>query len=111
MDEPADGAGRHFHYLSHDKTQGGHILGPSADELSAKLNKVERFELTLPTNPEFAARDLCEDLSAKTAAVEGGKKESLSKSLRPVAGHDKICYHGEKRRQSISPHLGDYIKA
>ena len=52
MDEPADGAGRHFHYLSHDKTQGGHILGPSADELSAKLNKVERFELTLPTNPE-----------------------------------------------------------
>lgn len=66
MDEPADGAGWHFHYLSHDKTQGGHILGLSADELSAKLNKVERFELTLPT--------LCEDLSAKTAAVEGVKK-------------------------------------
>ncbi len=66
--------GWHFHYLSHDKTQGGHILGLSADELSAKLNKVERFELTLPTNPEFAARDLCEDLSAKTAAVEGVKK-------------------------------------
>ena len=74
MDEPADGAGRHFHYLSHDKTQGGHILAPSADELSAKLNKVERFELTLPPTPAFAARDLCEDLSAKTAAVEGVKK-------------------------------------
>lgn len=74
MDEPADGAGWHFHYLSHDKTHGGHILRLSADELSAKLNKVERFELTLPTNPEFAARGLCEDLSAKTAAVEGVKK-------------------------------------
>ena len=74
MDDPADGAGWCFHYLSHDKTQGGHILGLSADELSAKLNKVERFELTQPTNPEFAARDLCEDLSAKTAAVEGVKK-------------------------------------
>lgn len=36
--------------------------------------KVERFELTLPTNPEFAARDLCEDQRAKTAAVEGVKK-------------------------------------
>lgn len=36
--------------------------------------KVECFELTLPTNPEFAARGLCEDLSAKTTAVEGVKK-------------------------------------
>lgn len=66
--------GWHFHYLSGDKTQGGHILGLSSDKLSVKINKIERFDLTLPTNPEFAKRDLCEDLSAKTAAVEGVKK-------------------------------------
>ena len=41
MDEPADGAGWHFHYLSHDKTYGGRILGLSADELSAKTAAVE----------------------------------------------------------------------
>ncbi len=50
------------------------ILGLSSDKLSVKINKIERFDLTLPTNPEFAKRDLCEDLSAKTAAVEGVKK-------------------------------------
>ena len=66
--------GWHFHYLSGDKTQGGHILGLSSDKLSVKINKIERFDLTLPTNPEFAKRNLCEDLSAKTAAVEGVKK-------------------------------------
>ena len=66
--------GWHFHYLSGDKTQGGHILGMSADSLRVKINKIERFDLTLPQNPEFAQRDLCEDLSAKTAAVEGAKK-------------------------------------
>ena len=66
--------GWHFHYLSGDKTQGGHILGLSADDLRVKINKIERFDLTLPQNPEFAQRDLCEDLSAKTAAVEGAKK-------------------------------------
>lgn len=66
--------GWHIHYLSGDKTQGGHILGLSSDKLSVKINKIERFDLTLPTNPEFAKRDLCEDLSAKTAAVEGVKK-------------------------------------
>lgn len=66
--------GWHFHYLSGDKTQGGHILGMSADSLRVKINKIERFDLTLPQNAEFAQRDLCEDLSAKTAAVEGAKK-------------------------------------
>ena len=66
--------GWHFHYLSGDKTQGGHILGLSSDDLRVKINKIERFDLTLPQNPEFAQRDLCEDLSAKTAAVEGAKK-------------------------------------
>ena len=66
--------GWHFHYLSGDKTQGGHILGMSADSLRVKIDKIERFDLTLPQNPEFAKRDLCEDLSAKTAAVEGAKK-------------------------------------
>ena len=50
------------------------MLGLSSDKLSVKINKIERFGLTLPTNPEFAKRDLCEDLSAKTAAVEGVKK-------------------------------------
>ena len=50
------------------------MLGLSSDKLSVKINKIERFDLTLPTNPEFAKRDLCEDLSAKTAAVEGVKK-------------------------------------
>lgn len=66
--------GWHFHYLSGDKTQGGHILGLSADHLTVKVNQIQRFDLTLPRNPEFAHRDLCEDLSAKTAAVEGVKK-------------------------------------
>lgn len=65
--------GWHFHYLSGDKTQGGHILGLSADTLKMKINKLEELDLTLPQNEEFAKRNLCEDLSAKTAAVEGAK--------------------------------------
>ena len=66
--------GWHFHYLSGDKSFGGHVLGLSADKISVKINKIERFDLTLPQNSEFAKRNLCEDLTAKTAAVEGAKK-------------------------------------
>ena len=32
------------------------MLGLSSDKLSVKINKIERFDLTLPTNPEFANR-------------------------------------------------------
>ena len=48
------------------------IVTDSSSNLTDEL--IERFDLTLPRNPEFAQRDLCEDLSAKTAAVEGVKK-------------------------------------
>ena len=63
--------GWHFHFLSGDKTKGGHILGLSAGKLTFQINRLECFELTLPQNEEFAKLDLCQDLSAKTAAVEG----------------------------------------
>ena len=65
--------GWHFHYLSSDKTQGGHILDLSVDRLHMKIHRIEHFDLTLPQNTEFAQRDLCEELSAKTAAVESTK--------------------------------------
>ena len=66
--------GWHFHFLSQDKTTGGHILDLQAASLSWQLNPIADWELILPENPEFASLDLCEDLSAKTAAVEGGSK-------------------------------------
>ena len=64
--------GWHFHFLSSDRTKGGHILGLQAQALTFQLNPILDWELLLPENPEFARRNLCEDLSAKTAAVEGG---------------------------------------
>lgn len=67
--------GWHFHFLSEDKTKGGHILGLQADTLSLQINPIRDWELLLPENPEFARRDLCEDLSEKTAAVEGSAKQ------------------------------------
>lgn len=66
--------GWHFHFLSADKSKGGHILGLQTASLTFQLNPILDWELVLPENPEFAKRDLCEDLSAKTAAVEGNAR-------------------------------------
>lgn len=63
--------GWHFHFLSGDKSKGGHVLGLSTNNFTFKLNPISEFSLTLPSNPEFSKLNLCEDLSAKTAAVEG----------------------------------------
>lgn len=66
--------GWQFHYLSSDKTQGGHVFDLSVDRLHMKINRVERFDLTLPQNAEFARRNLCEELSDGTAAAGNIKK-------------------------------------
>ena len=67
--------GWHFHFLSKDKTKGGHILGLSGEDISFQIEPIKEWELILPENAEFAKLDLCEDLSAKTAAVEGSAKK------------------------------------
>ena len=64
--------GWHFHFLSGDRTKGGHILVLSTASLAFKLNPLDAYEIILPQNEEFAKLNLCEVLSAKTAAVEGG---------------------------------------
>ena len=68
--------GWHFHFLSEDKTKGGHILGLSGNGLKYRIEPISEWEVILPENAEFAKLDLCEDLSAKTAAVEGNAKRS-----------------------------------
>lgn len=50
----------HFHYLSSDKTQGGHVLGLSAERLHLKINRIGRFDLLLPQTSEFARCELHE---------------------------------------------------
>ena len=63
--------GWHFHFLSDDKTHGGHILGLSADEFTFKMNAIPEFDLDLPTDSDFGKLNLTEDLSESTNAVEG----------------------------------------
>ena len=63
--------GWHLHYLSEDRTRGGHLLELALDEVTGRLETYARFEMALPTNREFNKLDLTEDLSHETRAVEG----------------------------------------
>lgn len=45
--------GFHFHFLSKDKTQGGHVLGFTATNLKIEIAELKSFELDIPTDKDF----------------------------------------------------------
>ena len=45
--------GYHMHFLSRDKTKGGHVLECAISLGKAKIDKIDRFIMALPGSPEF----------------------------------------------------------
>ena len=43
----------HFHFLTRDKTAGGHVLGCTPDSAVVQIASVSEFHLALPQSPEF----------------------------------------------------------
>ncbi|MDK2974136.1 MAG: acetolactate decarboxylase [Methanofollis sp.] len=64
--------GFHLHYLSDDRTGGGHLLGCTADRVRVSLDTTPYFRLVLPGNGAFAGADLAGDRSDEVDAAERG---------------------------------------
>ncbi len=63
--------GYHLHFLSHDKTRGGHILDFEVISGICKIDMLDRYTLTLPSKTEgFAGTDLSIDRSKELESVE-----------------------------------------
>ena len=54
--------GWHFHFLTEDLTQGGHVLQVSVDEATAMLDATPGFELYLPEDEAFQNMELSKDM-------------------------------------------------
>ncbi|MEE0434764.1 MAG: acetolactate decarboxylase [Peptococcaceae bacterium] len=63
--------GWHSHFISEDKKSGGHILGLSADVLTAAFDKTLEYQVILPDDDHFHKLDLSADLSETIAKAEG----------------------------------------
>lgn len=50
--------GYHFHFLSDDKTRGGHVMGVSVKEGEARWESHTTFQMCLPDDPKFRRADL-----------------------------------------------------
>ena len=64
--------GWHVHFLSADRTKGGHVFEASLIRGRAVMHKIDRIEIQLPATPAFDTYSLKEDRQAEIAEVEQG---------------------------------------
>ena len=65
--------GWHMHFISKDKTKGGHVLGLNIANATLSLCDIDSFELKLPKNQMFAGFDLTVDQSKDIEKIEKSK--------------------------------------
>lgn len=68
-------AGYHFHFLSSDRTKGGHLLDCAGKNLKAQIERLTDFHLSLPESEEFLRADLTKDPSKDLAYAEQAHKK------------------------------------
>lgn len=64
-------AGWHFHFISEDRSKGGHVLDVSLFSGNAQIDLITDFQMLLPRDKGFADLKLAQDLAEKADAVEG----------------------------------------
>ncbi len=62
--------GYHLHFLSDDKTRGGHLLALRMDSGTITVALAYRFQMILPRHADFADADLARDRSVELEKVE-----------------------------------------
>ncbi len=65
--------GWHFHFISKDRTRGGHVLGIKIADATVSWSDIDSFELWLPKNETFSSLDLKKDRSEEIKKIETNK--------------------------------------
>ena len=62
--------GWHLHFLSDNKTTGGHVLGFNNFRGSGQIDEIHEFSMILPTDDTFVKMNFTEDMTNKISSVE-----------------------------------------
>ncbi|QHN03595.1 acetolactate decarboxylase [Granulicella sp. WH15] len=62
--------GYHFHFLSLDRSKGGHLLDCTAGNLHVQIEKLSDLHISLPESEEFLKADFSQDPSTALAYAE-----------------------------------------
>jgi acetolactate decarboxylase len=62
--------GYHFHFISKDRTKGGHVLDCRASKLEARIQVLSEYEIRLPDSGPFLTTNLSKDPTSELAKTE-----------------------------------------
>ena len=62
--------GWHLHFLSDDKTKGGHVLNLTDFKGTGQVDEIQEFNMILPSDVTFAQMNFTEDMTNKIRSVE-----------------------------------------
>lgn len=62
--------GWHLHFLSDDKTKGGHVLNFTNFKGSGQVDEIHEFNMIIPSDDTFAKMNFTEDMTNKISSVE-----------------------------------------
>jgi acetolactate decarboxylase len=60
----------HLHFLTKDRTAGGHVLDCSLENLTAQIDPIHKLTLILPEDREFYRLNLDQDKARELQKVE-----------------------------------------
>ena len=66
--------GWHFHFISDDRTKGGHVLDLAFDKATAEYDATPEFDMCLTDNGDFQKMELSKDVSDAIKKVETNEK-------------------------------------
>jgi acetolactate decarboxylase len=66
--------GYHLHFVSDDRTRGGHLLQCRGSDLRLQIQREGNYHVALPETEDFLKADLRRDPAAALAQAEGEKK-------------------------------------
>ena len=61
---------QHLHFLSEDRSKGGHVFDVCIREGTAKVDKITCIEINLPEEPAFDTYSLKQNLQDEIKSVE-----------------------------------------
>jgi acetolactate decarboxylase len=67
-------AGWHLHFLSEDRSGGGHLLDVAGSTLKAQVQHLDDFRMAIPESPEFLRADLTRDPSKALDKAERAQR-------------------------------------
>jgi acetolactate decarboxylase len=73
--EGAHISGYHFHFLSTDKTAGGHLIDLDATDITVEVDTLTSYTMDLPQTADFNNFDFKKDRKEEIKSVENGKKQ------------------------------------